>query len=122
MFKIKGIHYFNDYTKDYFEESFNSLDGIYNWLVKNSGNFASNYGNYFPEFRNSSIDRISISDVKNRGWLFWIHQIETEDGIVFSTGKFTNGKSFCASKVKDWIIDCDKKLYSIKNEPKFIEI
>ena len=125
MFTIIGEHHYNDFTKERFEKSFSSLDGIFEWLRSQSGNFNGKYGNYFPkanDIRSGDIRRISIADCKNLKWLYWIYEIRTEEGIVFSTGKNTNGHKFCAKKILEWIIVSDKKMKEIQDKPNFVEI
>ena len=34
MFKIKGEHYYNDFTRSNYEKTFESLEDIFDWLAK----------------------------------------------------------------------------------------
>ena len=43
-----------------------------------------------------------------------IHQIEDEDGILFSDGEYTNGLSHCADCIKKWMEELKKDIKSPK--------
>jgi hypothetical protein len=49
------------------------------------------------------------------GYVYWIHEIDSESGIIFSSGKYTAGKDFCAEKVQEWFQKCEER----KKHPKF---
>lgn len=49
------------------------------------------------------------------GYVYWIHEIDSENGIIFSSGKYTAGKDFCAEKVQEWFQKCEER----KKHPKF---
>lgn len=42
-------------------------------------------------------------------------KIDSESGIIFSSGKYTAGKDFCAEKVQEWFQKCEER----KKHPKF---
>lgn len=126
MFTVKGEHYFNDYTRETFVKGFSSLEEIFNWLQKTSGNFNGRYGNYFPTVKRYGeeidVGQISVVDGSKRGWEYWIYEISTPDGIVFANGETTNHNRFCAKKIEEWLGQCQKRLKDIQNKPKFIEL
>lgn len=126
MFTVKGERYYNDYTRKNFEESFSSLEDIFQWLAKKSGNFNGDYCNdLYPIIRYGEkvdIRRISVSDATSRGWQYWIYEISTPEGIVFSTGSTTNGHQFCAKKIEEWLKDCNRRMKELKEKPNFVEL
>lgn len=126
MFKIKGEHYYNDFTRSNYEKTFESLEDIFTWLAKVSENFSGDYSGWFTsaktvdDFR--TVSRIEANDYNSRGYEYWIYEIANENGIVFATGNTTNGHSFCADKVKEWLIDCQKKMKELKDRPNFVQM
>lgn len=122
MFTIKGEHYYNDFTRQNYTKTFESLEDIFQWLKKVSGNFNGKYGNYFPTIRESGFDRISARDENNDGYEYWIYEIANENGIVFANGRTTNGHQFCADKVKAWCIESQARLKEIQNKPNFVQL
>lgn len=122
MFTIKGEHYYNDLVRSNYTKTFNSLEDIFQWLKSVSGNFNGKYGNYFPTIRENGFDRISARDESNDGYQYWIYEIANENGIVFATGRTTNGHSFCADKIKEWCIESEKRLKEIQNKPNFVQL
>lgn len=120
MFTVKGEHYYNDFTRENFTRTFTTLDDIFKWLQTTSENFTNKYGNYFPDLQ-GRVGRISCTDENRRGYQCWIYQIENENGIVFSTGRYTSGKEFCATKIKEWCLECRKAIKDIQNMPNFVE-
>lgn len=121
MFTVKGEHYRNDYTRSNFTKTFNSLQEIFEWGKKVSENFTSNYGSYFPRLDIPDyVGRISFRDENNKGYEYWIYQIEIQEGIIFSTGKYTASKPFCSPTVKSWCAECTEQIKNIRNQPNFI--
>lgn len=110
MFTFIGERYYNNYTRINVRKTFYSLEAFYNWAKKISNNFSNKYNNWFPVLVGDSVGCISIDDGENCGWIFYFCQIENENGIVFSTGKLTNGEKFCAKKVKEWCIESQEKM------------
>lgn len=121
MFTFIGERYYNDYNRIRVRKSFYSLENFYNWAKEISNNFTDQYNNWFPSLIGGDVGRISIDDGTNPGWNFFFYQIENENGIVFSTGKLTNGEKFCAKKVKEWCIECQKKMKEAQRRPNFVE-
>lgn len=121
MFTFKGERYYNDYTRQGWQKSFNSLEEFFNWAKEISSNFSNKYNNWFPSFNGGSVNRITVDDERSCGYEFFIYQIETENGIVFSTGRLTGGKSFCAQRIKEWCEESMKRMRDIQNTPNFVE-
>lgn len=121
MFVFIGERYYNDYTRTNVRKTFYSLDEFYIWAKKTSNNFNSKYNNWFPSIKGENVSRITVDDGDNKGWQFFFYQIENENGIVFSTGRFTNGKKFCAQKVKEWCEESFKNMKEAQKTPNFVE-
>lgn len=123
MYLVSGIKYHNDYTKRPFTMRFNSLNDIFEYMKKISKNFSAQYGNYFPTRRGTDYDwccRISCNDTEDGVYDdFWICQIENENGILYSDGRYTHGERFCAKFVESWLADCELKRKN--NKPRFVE-
>lgn len=129
MYIATGEYYGNDYTRKNFEMRFGSLNEIFEFMKKISKNFNSNWSNYFPtpngiphgtDSKYDWVSRISCHNEEDRTFhSYWIHQIESENGIIFSDGKYTKNEKFCSKKVEEWLVECDKKQKASK--PKFVE-
>lgn len=46
--------------------------------------------------------------------VLYIHQIEDEDGILFSDGEYTNNLDHCADCIKKWIEELKNDIKSPK--------
>lgn len=122
MIKVKGKHYYNDFTQSKFEKSFSNLEALFQWLKEVSYNFNDNY-NYIPVPKNKNdVGRISVYDEANRGYKYWIHEISNENGIIFASGETTNNHMFCADGVKDWLIECRTRMKEMREMPNFVEM
>lgn len=124
MYTITGERYFNDYTRKPIKMNFYSLDGIFDKMKEMSKNFAGEFGNFFPTRKGRDgyewCSRIECRDYDTgRGWDFWIYQIETDSGIVYSTGRFTDGEKFCSKNVEEWLERCEDKRKNKKHN--FVE-
>lgn len=126
MFYCIGRHYFNDYTQERFEKSFATLESLFQWLRQISDSFNGNYSNYFPIVRRTEsgceVGRISVQDVTRRGWQYWIDEIRTENGTVFSNGHNTGGKCFCAVGIESWLDDSQRRMNDMREHPNFVEL
>ena len=126
MFTVKGEHYYNDFTRSNYEKTFESLEDIFQWLKRVSENFSGAYNGWFTsaktvaDYRN--VSRIEANDYNSRGYKYWIYEIANENGIVFATGNTTNGHSFCAEGIKEWLIESQKRMKEIKDRPNFVEL
>lgn len=121
MYTVKGEHYYNDFTRQNYTETFYSLEDIFQWLKKVSNNFNGKYGNYFPRDVDNP-DRISAVDGNSRGYEYWIYEIANDNGIVFANGRTTNGHKFVADKMKEWLVDSQRRLEEIQNKPNFVQM
>ena len=119
MYTIKGEHYYNDYTSTKLEKRFSSLEDIYEWMKNTSDNFSGAL-TFIPNVE-KSIGRITINDSYKRGYVYFIKQIENENGIVYSDGTLTNGKEFCAAAIKRWVMSCRERMKTILEQPNFVE-
>jgi len=127
MIIVKGEHYYNDYTRGYFERDFSDFDSFFEWAKRVSNNFNSDYGNYFPRVEHLSdgevdVGRISIVDEANKGWDYFIYEIAIENGIVFANGVTTNHKKFIAKKVEALFDAYSEKIKSIREKQNFVEM
>lgn len=127
MIIVKGEHYYNDYTREYFERDFSDFDSFFKWAKRVSHNFIDTYGNYFPRVEHLSdggvdVGIISIVDDVNKGWDYFIYEISAENGIVFANGATTNHKKFIAKKVEELFDIYSEQIKSIREKPNFVEM
>lgn len=121
MIKIFYEEYYNDFLRKNHTKTFSSLEELEEWIF---GQMKRAYNDSFAMFFPTPeiLERIH-SDGPGRiefqpemgGADFWIHKIESYDGIIFSDGVYTAKQKHWSMEMKDWLRHCDKK----KRDPKF---
>ena len=120
MIKVKYHKYYNDYRNSYETKTFSSLDELADWLF---GMVKGKY-EYKIWFTNPNEDnmfdgklRLDGSCIKSNDgeWSYYIEQIEKDDKIIYSTGKFTNGICHWNDEIKCWLRVCRERM----NNPQF---
>ena len=110
MITIYAEEYHDDNHNNIITKQFASLDVLFDYLKKISNNFQKGYTqyNYFPTRRGRSgydwCGRINIRNQFDSYYdSFWIFTISNENGILYSSGRTTDGQQFCAKKVEEWL-------------------
>ena len=120
MIKVKYHKYYNDYRNSYETKTFSSLEELADWLF---GMVKGKY-EYKIWFTNPNEDnmfdgklRLDGSCIKSNDgeWSYYIEQIEKDDKIIYSTGKFTNGICHWNDEIKSWLRVCRERM----NNPQF---
>lgn len=120
--KIKYEKYYNDSKKNYYEKEFSSLAQLEEWIFQQIEQIKQNYS--YPDFLicfpdlNSQNKTINITLIKDSPSI-WIHQIENEQGILLSDGKYTAGRNHMSNQVKEWCSHCRKRLIASPSETQF---
>ena len=104
MITAKIVKYYNDYNQKAFDKTFENLDELADWIFDQM-QLDNRFGKWYE---------ISVRP-NYGGYVYWIHEIDSESGIIFSSGKYTAGKDFCAEKVQEWFQKCEER----KKHPKF---
>lgn len=120
MIKVRYEKYYNDYITKYETITLFSLNDLANWMfAKTTGEYKRHM--YFADPNQNhefcgklKLDSSSIH-TSDDCYIYWIHQIEKDGAIIYSTGKFTNGICHWNEEVKQWLLDCRKRM----NNPKF---
>lgn len=106
--KIRGEYYNCDFLRYPFEKSFSSLKELEDWIF-NQPHVYEKYGASFPDpelsIYSSGPSRIEIKSEKE-GYEIWIYIIEIAEGIIFSSGEYTNYKKHWNADVKKWLTHC----------------
>lgn len=122
MLRVKYERYWNDFIRKNEEMSFLSLEGLEEWLF---GQMKQNYTkNQFvmsfptPE-KAARIGESGPWEIEFKpeygGESFWIHLIQSEQGIIFSDGRFTAGQKHWSAEVQNWLRHCEER----RKAPKF---
>ncbi len=100
MYTITYELYGNDYTrKEYLKKSFNQVEDLHEWIVENAIiNIGCKYEDkvFYPYGTYSG--RISFKTQKLNQFMgyrhcdCWIHKIESDRGIEFTDGAYTQGQ------------------------------
>lgn len=115
MIKVKYEKYYNDYRNSYETKTFNSLDELADWMfgmVK--GKYE--YKIWFTDPDSNHIFenklRLDGSCIKSNDgvYTYWIEQIEKDDKIIYSTGKFTNEICHWNDEIKCWLRVCRERM------------
>jgi hypothetical protein len=101
-------------------KTFSNLTGVEDWLFNTAMRSSRGYENlYFPKTEPTSWKKIPepsrIETRDSNDWSIWIHRIDSDNGIIFSDGKYTCGIKHWNNEVKEWLKHCDER----KANPKF---
>lgn len=114
MIRVTYTKYRNDYDRKDEKISFYNLKELEDWL------FNMKTGSYERNMYFTSPDRSHYYDGKlqldsscissNDGkYDIWVQMIENDDGIMYSTGRYTNGICHWNDQVKDFLRSCRKR-------------
>ena len=118
MITAKIVKYYNDYNQKAFDKMFENLDELADWIFDQMQlDYTKKPGCDFLTFPTNRFGKWYEISVRPNygGYVYWIHEIDSESGIIFSSGKYTAGKDFCAEKVQEWFQKCEER----KKHPKF---
>lgn len=118
MITVCYEEYHNDYFRKEHEKRFANLAELEEWIF---GQMKQDYSDkekgwlrmFFPVHETPS--RIGFTPQWG-GPNCWIHQIESERGIIFTDGRHTAGQKHWNQEVRDWLKHCKERQYS----PKFV--
>lgn len=126
MIKVKYEMYWNDLNKKHEVKSFYSLKDVENWMfdMMKRDYVNDDWAMRFPT--QESVKRVQrlggsgLWGIEFRpeigGVTYWIHQMETNDGIIFTDGKYTSRQKHWNKEVREWIDHCEER----RIKPKFI--
>ena len=109
MITIKYEVYYNDCNFFHRVEKLKDLNDFKEWIYKKM--HVKEYEKWIR--LNSDLVYITIQP-EGPGMEINIHQIEDEDGILFSDGQYTNGLDHCADCMKKWMEELKKDIKSPK--------
>lgn len=115
MLTVKYERYWNDFTRKNGVQRFRDLTALEDWIFrKMEQNYTKDFTMSFPtpeiakRIREDGPWRIEFKP-KWDGETFWIRQIESDQGIIFSDGTFTAGQSHWNEEVKSWLTHCEER-------------
>ena len=109
MITVKYEYYYNDNNFSHRVEKFEDLNHLEKWIYNKM--HVSDYEKWIRLNHNPSYITIQPD---GPGMNLHIHQIENEDGILFSDGEYTNQQTHCANYVKIWIGEFKERLKTPK--------
>ena len=100
-----------------YEINFSGLEALKNWIFNVDGVYEkySLDGDYITTF--CTRDDFCFAHVHTDNQYvscFEIHQIETDEGILFSDGTYTARQRHCNPRIKQFFKECDEKLKAPK--------
>jgi hypothetical protein len=109
MITVKYEEYHNDNCLFHRKKDFTSLDDFETWIKDQM-----RVDDLCEWIRfNPNVGYMEIQP-DGPGWLYSIHQIEDEDGIIFSDGKYTARQKHVADCVRKWMEEFKKHIKSPK--------
>ena len=117
MIKVDYEIYHNDYRRSDKVITFGSLDELKDWLFGQMKRpYNDSYAMYFPNPNRADAEPSSIEIHPDFGEpTILIHQIENENGIIFSDGRHTSGQKHWNNQIKEWLVLCN----NFKKAPQF---
>ena len=120
--KVIFEKYTNDYNRKSETKTFTSLTELENWIFgQMQQDYSRNrYAMWFPlpesvkKYKRDGPGSIEFRPCYG-GEDIWIHQIESNDGIIFSDGRFTSGQKHWTIDVQNWLVHCEQR----RKNPKF---
>lgn len=103
MITAKIVKYYNDYNQKAFDKTFENLDELADWIFDQMQiDYTKKPGCDFLTFPTNRFGKWYEISVRPNygGYVYWIHEIDSENGIIFSSGKYTAGKDFCAERYR----------------------
>lgn len=95
MITAKIVKYYNDYNQKAFDKTFENLDELADWIFDQMQlDYTKKPGCDFLTFPTDRFGKWYEISVRPNygGYVYWIHEIDSESGIIFSSGKYTAGK------------------------------
>lgn len=117
MITVRYEEYHNDYHRKDHTMRLANLKDLEDWMFDQMKQDYSSKEKgwlymYFPVDEPS---RIQFSP-QYGGSNFWIHQIENENGIIFTDGGHTASRKHWSQEVQEWLKHCKERQYA----PKFV--
>ena len=101
MLTMKYEIYVNDYQRKFVELFFPFWESVENWMF--SQMILDPRENMLFDEDDSFVWKLKPEEGKP---ILIIHELLSDNGIVFSDGHFTGGKTFCAKKIREHLDKC----------------
>lgn len=89
MITAKIVKYYNDYNQKAFDKTFENLDELADWIFDQMQiDYTKKPGCDFLTFPTNRFGKWYEISVRPNygGYVYWIHEIDSENGIIFSSG------------------------------------
>lgn len=120
MIKVYYEEYYNDFRRKDMERTFSSLKEVEDWVFEQMRqDYTKPFVMYFPtpeqnkRFHWDGASRIEFAPSKE-GPEYWIHEMKSDTGIIFTDGKYTAGQKHWSKEVQDWLRHCDARQHAPK--------
>lgn len=116
MIRIKYEEYTNDFTRRFLEKQFAFMEEFENWFFNLcDGEYSRNISIPDPKRCAGVPYRMEVNCVRTQNKCYWVHQIEWDNKIVFSDGRYTSGQKHW----NEWIKQLCERMIARKDNPKF---
>ena len=107
MYTVKYELYRHDYDRQHVEKTFNTLDDIENWIFNQMKNDYHD-GYLYMYFPVNGESHISFKP-QTPGPEYWIHEIDSPNGIEFTDGKYTCNQEHTSETIQHWFKHCAER-------------
>lgn len=101
MITAKIVKYYNDYNQKAFDKTFENLDELADWIFDQMQlDYTKKPGCDFLTFPTDRFGKWYEISVRPNygGYVYWIHEIDSESGIIFSSGEIYSRERFLCRK------------------------
>ncbi len=107
MITIKYEIYYNDYNRrTNLTKTFQSLDDFGDWMLDHAtpyADFKYLYVDYADDYKQCG----KVGKLESRNYDsdedYWVYLVTNDDGIIYSNGKYTNGKNHVSKAMLEFL-------------------
>lgn len=107
MYTLKYELYNCDYLRKHEQKNFGSLSAMKSWIHENT--IEDGYHKWLP--RKDAIGAIEFG-TKDRKFDMWIHEIDSDEGILFTDGKYTGQQKHMSDRIVEWVSGLRQRNYN----------
>ena len=103
MITAKIVKYYNDYNQKAFDKTFENLDELADWIFDQMQlDYTKKPGCDFLTFPTDRFGKWYEISVRPNygGYVYWIHEIDSESGIIFSSGNIQPERFLCRKRCR----------------------
>lgn len=133
MYTVKGDYYVSDNVTHPFGKKFDTLDDFFNFLSDYvHGNYtvgtspSIHLGTHYANLKNKEVTEsflpgeIQVGSINIEGAILRVFEISNEEGIIFSSGRYTAGIHHASKGYKKWAEEKTQEILKGSKDFKFV--